>query len=137
MKVVLDTNIFISGIFWEGNYCAYIIEAWKSGKITLVSSLEIIQELVETLSTFKIAMSKETIREIENTVIENAIIVKPSEKTNIVKNDPDDNKFFEAAVAGNADYVISQDKKHVLSIKEYKTVKTISPEEFCKQFLSI
>ncbi len=135
MKVVLDTNIFISGIFWDGNYCAQIIDAWKLGKITLISSLVIIQELVETLSTFKISMPEGMIQEWRQIIIENAIIVEPTEELNIVKYDAEDNKFFEAAITGQADYIISQDKKHVLSIKEYKTVKTISPEEFCKQFL--
>ena len=30
MKVVLDTNVFISGIFWGGNFCSQIIDKWKS-----------------------------------------------------------------------------------------------------------
>ena len=54
IKTVIDTNVFVSGIFWDGNYCAKIIEAWKSEKITMVSSLEIIEELGETLKDFKI-----------------------------------------------------------------------------------
>ena len=52
ISVVLDTNIFISGIFWEGNYCSQIIDAWRAGKMTLISSLEIVQELVGTLRDF-------------------------------------------------------------------------------------
>ena len=56
----------------------------------------------------------------------------PKIKLNIVKDDPDDNKFFETALAGKADYIVSQDKRHVLKIREYKGIKTISPEEFMK-----
>ena len=116
MKVVLDTNIFISGIFWEGNYCSQILAAWREGKITLVSSLEIIQELVETLRDFKIKISEEAIEEWQMIIIENATIVLPAEKLDIIKEDSDDNKFFEAALAGNANYIVSQDKKHILEI---------------------
>ena len=136
MRVVLDTNIFISGIFWEGNYCSQIIDAWRNGKITLISSIEIVEELVETLKDFKIKMSEEMIEEWQKMIIENAIIVVPIEKLTIVKNDPKDNKFFEAALAGDVVYIVSQDKKHVLSIIEFKGIKTIHPEEFVKMWLA-
>src|SRR3989338_1074022 len=132
IKVVVDTNVFISGIFWEGNFCTQIIDLWRLGKITLVSSLEIIEELVETLKDFKIKMPGDMVKEWQNKIIENALIVEPKERLDIVKDDPKDNKFFEAAVAGNAEYVISQDKKHILGIKEYKEIKTASPEEFLR-----
>ena len=56
----------------------------------------------------------------------------PKIKLNIVKDDPADNKFFETALAGKTNYIVSQDKSHVLKIKEYKGIKTISPEEFMK-----
>lgn len=132
IKVVVDTNVLISGIFWEGNYCSQVIDAWKSGKITMISSIEIVKELVETLRDFKIQMPEDMIKEWQNRIIENAVVVEPKEKLDVVKNDPKDNKFFEAALAGNADYIISQDRKHILSIKEYKGTKTILPGEFLK-----
>ncbi|MEK6812589.1 MAG: putative toxin-antitoxin system toxin component, PIN family [Nanoarchaeota archaeon] len=128
-RVVLDTNIFVSGIFWEGNYCSQIIDAWKVGKITLVTSLEIIQELVETLKDFKIVMPDAMIEKWRNILIENSVVVIPTESLAIVKDDPDDNKFFEAAYAGKAGYIVSQDR-HILKIGKYKNVKTIHPKEF-------
>ena len=77
-------------------------------------------------------MPEEMIVGWQNKIIENSILVEPKEKLEIVKNNPKDNKFFEAAITGNVEYIISQDKKHILSIKEYKGIKTISPEEFLK-----
>ncbi len=56
----------------------------------------------------------------------------PTERLDIVKNDPKDNKFFEAAFSGKAEYLVSQDKKHVLSIPEFRGIKTIHPEDFVK-----
>ncbi len=135
LRVVLDTNIFISGIFWEGNYCSQIIDAWRRSKIKLVSSIEMVQELVETMRDFKIEMPTEMIEEWRKMIIENSIVVVPTEKMDIVKNDPSDNKFFEAAVIGKVEYIVSQDKKHVLAIKEFRGVKTIHPENFVKEIL--
>ena len=133
MKVVLDTNVFVSGIFWEGNFCSQIIDDWKKGIFKLVSSMEIIEELVETLKSFKIQMSEEMIKEWKNLIIENSVIVKPLIKIDVVNGDPEDNKFIEAAVSSKADYIISQDK-HLLKLKEYQGIKIMNPEEDLEAF---
>ena len=128
MKIVLDTNVFISGLFWEGNFCSQIISRWRNGDFELVSSKEIIEELVKTLKNFKISMSEEMIQEWINLIIKNAIFVEPSERIEIIKEDLSDNKFLEAAIAGNVDFIVSQDK-HLLKLREYQNVKIIKPEE--------
>ena len=129
MKVVFDTNVFISGIFWEGNFCAQIIDLWREGKVTLVSSVEIVEELVKTLRGFKIQMDEENVKEWEQIILENAILVEPSEKLDIVKEDPDDNKFLEAAIVGNAEFIVTQDK-HLLKLKGFQRIKIVTPKEF-------
>jgi len=122
MKVVLDTNVFISGIFWEGNFCSQIISKWRMGEFELVSSKEIIEELVKTLRNFKISMPNELIQEWTTLIIENARIVEPVKMLEIIKEDPADDKFLEAAIAGNADLIISQDK-HLLKLTQYQNIK--------------
>ena len=76
-------------------------------------------------------MDNETIQEWQGVIIENSLIVEDYEKLDIIKEDPDDNKFLEAAIAGNADFIISQDN-HLLKLKEFNNVKIIIPEEFLK-----
>lgn len=132
MRVVLDTNVFISGIFWQGNFSSQIINLWKKRKFNLISSIQIIEELEKTLSTFKIQMGNEVIKEWRRIIIENALIVEPSQKIDIIKADSDDNKFLEAAVTGNAKYIVSQDK-HLLNLKEFKGIKIVTPEEFLER----
>ena len=128
MRGVMDTNVFVSGIFWEGNLCSQLIEKWKSKKFELVSSMEIIEELVKTLKDFKIQMSDSMIEDWRNLIIETSIIVEPTIKLGVVKDDPDDNKFLEAGVTGKVDFIISQDK-HLLKLGEYQGIKVVSPEE--------
>ena len=62
-------------------------------------------------------------------MIQISIFVKPKKRIQIVKDDPDDDKFIEAAVEGRAKYIISQDK-HLLRIKEFEGIKIMKPEEF-------
>lgn len=128
IRIVLDTNVFISGIFWEGNFSSQVINLWRNGTITLVSSLPIIEELVENLRGFRIKMSNDMVEKWKNIIIENAIIVEPTEEINIVKEDPDDNKFIEVAVAGQAKYIVTQDK-HLLKLKEFEGIKILKPKE--------
>jgi len=61
-------------------------------------------------------------------IIENSIIVKPTIKLDVVKDDPDDNKFLEAGVTGKANFIISQDK-HLLKLGEYQGIKIVSLKE--------
>lgn len=131
MKVVLDTNVFISGIFWEGNFCAKIIDLWREEKVTLVSSIELIEELVKTLKGFKIQMDESIIKSWRESIIKNSIMIEPTEKISVIKEDSGDNKFLETAVAGKVEYIISQDK-HLLNLKEFREIKIVKPEEFLR-----
>ena len=128
MKIILDTNVFISGIFWEGNYCSQILNKWKEGKFQLVSSPQIIKEFLEVLQSFKIPLDPELIEMWKNLIITNSIIVIPMKKIELIKDDPDDDKFIEAAICSKADFIISQDK-HLLKLKEYHQTKILKPEE--------
>lgn len=131
MRIVLDTNIFVSGIFWEGNYCSQIIEAWRTRQFILISSLSIIEELITILRTFKIQLDEEIILEWQRMIIENSLLVESVEKISVVKADPKDDKFIEAAISGDAQYIVSQDF-HLLKIGEYQGVRIITPQEFLK-----
>ena len=71
ISVILDTNIFISGIFWEGNLCSEIIDAWRDERLILITSLELIKELVDTLQDFKIEMPEDTIEAWRKSIMEN------------------------------------------------------------------
>ena len=130
MKVVLDTNVFISGIFWTGD-CNKLINCWGKEKFKLIISLEIISELIKILKDFKIQLPEGIIKEWIDLIIRNSIIVKPEEKFEIVKDDPKDNIFIEAAFAEKSDFIISQDK-HLLKLKEFRGIKIITPDAFLK-----
>ena len=130
MKVVLDTNIFISGIFWKGS-SNRVINNWREGKFILVTSLEAVSEIIKILKDFKIKLSDEMIKAWVDLIVRNSMIVEPKEKIVIVKDDPKDDIFIETAVAGNVDYIVSQDN-HLLKLKEFREIKIITPEEFNK-----
>ena len=134
MRAVLDTNVFVSGIFWTGTPNK-ILKLWKEQKFTLVSSVETVAELVRILKDFKIRMPESMIREWVDLIVRNSVIVSPEQKLRVVIDDPKDDIFIEAALTGQADYIVSQDK-HLLKLQQYQNVKIITPEQF-KELLEV
>jgi putative PIN family toxin of toxin-antitoxin system len=128
MNIVLDTNVFISGIFWKGD-SNKVLQLWKEGNVQLINSIEIIVEISRILSDFKIQLPEDIKKEWIHLITLNSTIVEPKEKFDIVKDDPTDNKFINVAVAGKAEYIITNDK-HLLKIKQFRAVKIITAKEF-------
>ena len=132
MRVVLDTNIFISGIHWNGP-SSKILMLWILDEFDVILSEKIIEEVNRTLNNFKIMLSDEKKAYIRRLLGISTIFVKPEFTILAVQDDPDDDKFVEAAVAGAADYIITQDK-HLLKIKQFEGIRIVTPEEFLKFF---
>ena len=136
MKVVIDTNVVISGTFWTGNSYE-VIKTVVEGKATLIVSVPILEEYDKILNSEEIldkttAYQKARI-EVIHKILSRAVIVEPKEKFEIIKDDLDDNKFLDAAIEGSVNYIISQDKKHLLILKKFHNIPIISPEEFLKK----
>lgn len=128
MRVVLDTNIFVSGIHWDGN-SRKILNAWLDMKLEVIISFDIIEEITRTLKNFRIPLVEHDIELWESLLLETSFFVFPEDHFDVVKNDADDNKFVDAAVEGHAQFIISQDK-HLLNIKEFGEIKVVHPNEF-------
>ena len=132
LRVVIDTNVIISGSFWKGISCK-IIET-IDGKYLIIVSSPILEEYKEIIFSEDIMERTEHFKEPRENIIskllQKSLIVTPKETIKVIENDPDDNKFLEAAVAGNADYLITKDEKHILPLKEFRGIKIVTPEEF-------
>lgn len=129
MKAVIDTNIFISGIFWKGSPNK-VLELWKEGKFTNITSVKIVEEINRVLNDFDIKLSEELIREWIDLIVSNSTVVETKEEVKVVR-DETDNIFIEAAIAGNAEYIISGDHD-LQTMKKYRGIKIVSPAEFLR-----
>jgi len=126
-KVVIDTNVFVSSFF--GGIPRKIIDLWKNGKITLCLSQAIIEEYIDVL--IRLGIDNSEINDLIKLFAENyfSIFTAKTPKISVVKDDPDDNKFIECAVALDCKIIISGDK-HLRSLKKYIDIKILSPREF-------
>ncbi len=130
-RVVIDTNVFISSFF--GGNPKKIIDLWKSGEILWCLSNEIIDEYVVVLRRMGLQNEKE-INKLLKIFAEgyHIIFTANTPHLEIVKDDPDDNKFIECAVELEARYIISGDK-HLQKIKKYLEILIVNPAEFLEQ----
>jgi putative PIN family toxin of toxin-antitoxin system len=133
VKVVLDTNVFISGIFFSGPPF-HILEAWRNGKIQLVVSPGILDEyrrVGEILAWENPGVDLEPMLEY---VIENAVVFSASPLPEKVCEDPDDDKFLACALASESNLVVSGDK-HLLKVSGYKSIEVLKPRDFLDNHL--
>jgi putative PIN family toxin of toxin-antitoxin system len=109
-----------------------IIVAWTAGKFTLIVSNQVVSEYLEVLSRPRFKIAHDELNDFAALILSKAEFVLPEESIHAVEADPSDNKFIEAAVAGQADYIVSGDK-HLLDLKEYKGISIITPRAFLEQ----
>jgi len=126
LKVVIDTNVFISAIMRGGNP-ERILKAWKRGRFNLFISQEMLKEALETMS--KLGFPEEKVIAWRNLISKQAHKVAPSKRVKAITADPDDNIFLECALETNADYIVSGDK-HLLDLKEYEGIKILTSKGF-------
>ena len=132
IRVVIDTNVFISSFF--GGNPRKVIDLWKRGKIILCLSSKIVDEYVEVLRRLGLAGEGE-LEELLSLLAEgfNNIFVASTPSLQVVRDDPDDDKFIECAVAAQARYIISGDN-HLKAIGNYMGIKIYSPRDFLEEY---
>ncbi len=133
MKIVLDTNVWLSGIFWKAqaynliNYCI-------NKKIEIIISKDILEEITRVASredkfTKYIKNLNEDMESLVRTILSISRIIETKSHLDIVKADPKDNIILDAALDGKADFIVTYDN-HLLNMIEFREIKIIKPEEF-------
>ena len=135
IRVVLDANIFVSTVLKSHSKPAKVFQLAREGKITLISSKEILSEVKTVLLYAKLRkLHRRTPKEISEFVKRVArvsFIVPGTTKIQEIKDDPADNKYLSAAVEGRADVIVSGD--HHLKVKDLKTfqgIRILDPSTF-------
>lgn len=131
-KVVFDTNIFISAVIFGGNP-RRCLELARSGEINLSVSNSILLELAEKLY-IKFGWNQNDVEKVIIGVSKFSNIVLPKDKVTKIKLDDDDNRILEVVKEINADYLISGDKKHILSLKKFGKTTILSATDFLRIF---
>ncbi len=123
MRVVVDTSVFLPGLFFGGPP-RDVLEAWRAGRIEMVVSSEIIQEYLRVGERLSARFPDAGLEAAMETIAARATLVSAPALSEPVCEDSDDDKFLACAVAAGTTYVVSSDKA-LLATSPYRNVKVI------------
>ncbi|MCY4643890.1 MAG: putative toxin-antitoxin system toxin component, PIN family [Bacteriovoracales bacterium] len=132
MRVIIDTNVFISGIFWSGSP-AQIMKLWEERKLSLILSDEIFEEYKRVAFHLEEQYGPIDLEPFFDLLIFYGEFYTPIKSSKVICKDPDDDKFLNCALAASVNIVISGDKE-LLSLSNYQGVEILKPAAFLKKF---
>ncbi len=127
MRVVFDTNIFISALVVPGSQAEKAVFRILDGADTLLISKPILDELLSTLAG-KFDRDPEALSQVAVLMTEMAELVKPKNRVKVFKDDPD-NRILECAESGRADAIVTGDKEMLL-VRQYRGIPLISLRDY-------
>ena len=127
MRVVFDTNIFISALVFPGSQAEKAVFSILDGADTLLISKPILDELLSTLAR-KFSRDPEALSQVAVMLTEMAELVKPKNTVEVFKDDPD-NRILECAESRQADVIVTGDKEMLL-LKQYQGIPLISLRDY-------
>ncbi len=133
MRIVIDTNVFVSGVFFTGPPYL-ILDAWRHGMVRVVVSPDILDEyrrvgveLSEQYSPVNLQPALDLLA-----IASENVHSRPLPRQ--VCRDPDDDKFLACAIAGKAKHVVSGDKA-LLETSGYAGITVLTPRNFVERYL--
>lgn len=130
-RLVLDTNVLISALFWKGAP-RRLYEHIRAGKYIMLFTEDMGKELIRVLSHKKFGLTAQEIFPVLFDIKRHAHWIFVKTKVKVIKEDPTDNIFLECAIEGNADYIISGDR-HLLSLKNFQGIPILKVREFLER----
>ena len=127
--VAADTNIYISALIFAGLPRQFLLAA-EDARIRLFISEPIRQELLRILQT-KFSWSNDQVNEILLQLESCTALVRPIETLDVIKEDPDDNRVLECAVAAGARFIVSGDND-LLRLGQFRNIRIVKVADFMK-----
>ena len=125
MRVVLDTNVFVSAVFFGGPP-GKVLAAWRDDVIDVVVSREIVQEYVRVGERLSGRFPGVDLGPALDLVAAGAKLVAAPPLPSVVCRDADDDKFLACALAAPARYIVSGDRD-LLAVSPYRGVTVSAP----------
>lgn len=134
IKIVLDTNVLMSAIFWSGPP-NQILLAWQKDLIEIITSKDIINEYTRVSENLSQKYKGLDVASIINLITINSTVISPMHLPQPISSDPDDDKFIACALSANCKLIISGDK-HLLDISGYAGIQVLRPATFVSDYLN-
>jgi putative PIN family toxin of toxin-antitoxin system len=130
MKIVLDTNVLASGIFW-GGMPQKIVEYWCQEELQVLASELILDEYLQTIQKLALKLKRPDLFSSWALILPTKITLVSVKKTFKLCRDPKDDMFIDCAVSGRAKYIVSGDQD-LLVLEQAMGVEIVTPNHFLR-----
>ena len=131
MRVVFDTNVVASATFWRGAPFD-CLAAWAQGRCEAIVSPALLVEYHETVEELRKDYPNHSVVAWIEALAEAATLVFPMERAAGATPDPYDEMILECALAGEADAIVSGDKKHLLPLRRFRGIPILNSTDFLR-----
>ena len=128
MRVVLDTNVIVSGLNFPGSE-SRVLKLALRGRLELCLSPFILEEVGGMLGR-KFDWSKERLSQALRMLGGATIVIEPLRLPEMIEGGHADNRILECAVAANADYLVTSDRRHMLPLGEHQGARILNTPQF-------
>lgn len=135
IRAIFDTNPVVAAIVNPNGYPAQLLDRWRKGEFLIIASPAILKEYQRVLFLPEVLLGSRTseteVYELLATLNANAIMVPGTLNLRVINKDPTDDKFFAAAVEGEANYIVTKEQAWK-KLKTYRGIRIVSPSKFCE-----
>ncbi len=128
MKVVLDTNVLASGVFWGGTPLK-ILDLWRRQELQVLASESILDEYLRTIKRIAEKINRPDLYRAWALVLPSKLRLVSVKKSFRLCRDPNDNMFIDCAISGKARYIVTGDED-LLVLNQVMNVRILDAKRF-------
>ena len=134
-RVVLDTNILVSGILFKDGNEAEILSSAANGEIDVIISLDILEEFVEVISRPKFQLTSEEVSAANQFIVSFVKLTIPGRRVRTRIRDPEDLMLLECVRQAKAHYLVTGDKD-LLALRRFDRTLIVTSSQFVRKLRS-
>ena len=135
MRVVLDTNVIVSGLNFPGNE-RMALELALRGRFAFFLSLFILEEVAGVL-TGKLGWDEECTARAIGRLENAATVIEPPRLEEVIEDGQADNRILECAAAADADYLVTGDRRHLVPLGEHRGTRIVNSPRFLSALTTV
>ncbi|MBI4209048.1 MAG: putative toxin-antitoxin system toxin component, PIN family [Deltaproteobacteria bacterium] len=135
IRVVVDTNVLISGTIHSKGFSYKIAKMWEGGELILVTSLAMLEEAERVFNYPRIKkkyhFNSSQMEKVFSNLAKYSVVVRDLPSLSVIERDPEDNIVISTAIAGKADYIVTGDGD-LLDLGSHQGIEIVTPRRLCE-----